>query len=66
MIQEETDKELIERHKNVVKMVEERMRRLERMQFGYSRDNAARFIGSLNFAVMQIESKMRDRNLLKD
>lgn len=59
----ETNAELLERRKNVKEMISERSKRLDRMKPSYAKDTAARFLGSLTFALLQIESKMRDRNL---
>ena len=60
---EESNEELLARKGRVVKMIDERHRRLQKMKAGNAKDNAARFLGSLEFTLGQIHSKMEDRGL---
>ena len=59
----ETNDELIARHERVKKLVATNRKQLDKMQPGGRKDAKARFGGSLNFTLLQIESEMRDRNL---
>jgi len=59
----ETDAELIARQKQVAKLVAATMRQLERMKPGGTRDDKSRFIGSLNFTLSQIQSKIEERGV---
>ena len=62
----ETDHDLLARYRRVEDELAKRKARMERTPFGPKRDDRARFCGSLAFAVLQIESKMRERGLLND
>ena len=59
----ETDTELIARHKHVAELIATGKRHLERMRPGGRRDDKSRFIGSLNFTLLQINSKIEERGL---
>ena len=59
----ETDTELLKRHKSVLKLRDKKLKELQKMRLGYRRDCEARFIGSLTFTVLHIESQLEDRKL---
>jgi hypothetical protein len=60
----ETNDELITRHKVVTLRYQEAKRKAEKMRPSGAKDNASRFAGSLLFTLLQIESEMKDRNLV--
>jgi len=59
----ETNAELVARHKRVSQIYDEASKTLARAKTG--RDKKARQAGCVNFTLLQIESEMRDRGLLK-
>lgn len=61
---QETDQELLARCHRVQDELAKRKARMEQTPFGSKRDGRARFCGSLMFALLQIESTMRERGLL--
>lgn len=62
----ETKEQLIERRNHVSRIIRQKTTQLKKMKFGAARSRTARFIGSLEFTLGQIESKMRDRHLMED
>jgi hypothetical protein len=59
----ETDAELIDRWRRVTKLVADARKKMERMQYGPARERQARWGGSLGFTLLQIVSKMEERNI---
>jgi len=59
----ETDAELIARQKHVTELIATKRRERARMKPGSRRDDKSRFIGSLNFTLLQIQSKIEERGL---
>lgn len=62
----ETNEELIKRHDNVSRIMRQKKKQFDKMKYGANRDRTARFLGSLEFTLGQIESKMRERHLMED
>ena len=60
---EEPDEDLLNRHKHVNELIAEKTKVLLKMKEGGAKDRLARQIGSYEFTLLQIKSKMRDRNL---
>jgi hypothetical protein len=63
---DESDEELIARHKRICEGLQRCRRLLERLEFGWRRTQAAMLAGQWEFLRLQIESQMVDRGLRKE
>lgn len=61
VVADETDAELRARHRFVLSEQERIQKKWRKMPTGGEKDRTSRFIGTLEFALLQIESKARDR-----